>query len=86
MRKRRRVGRRATIFPDSVLASASTARSGRTASASYDYLGSRTDGGCGFVPALEGLVPVPDGVSLAEAADRACRVALHALRREAGHR
>jgi L-iditol 2-dehydrogenase len=50
---------------------------------SYDYLGSRTDGGfADYVLApLTNLLPVPDGVSLADAAlTEPAAVALHALR------
>ncbi len=55
--------------------------------ADYDYLGSRSDGGFAeyVIAPVRNLVPVPEGVSLAEASmTEPAAVALHALKRAGG--
>jgi L-iditol 2-dehydrogenase len=79
-----RVGERVTIFPLIPCRKCAYCEIGAYGQCtSYDYLGSRTDGGfADYVLApLENLVRVPDAVTLAEAAlTEPAAVALHALR------
>lgn len=79
------VGGRVTVFPLIPCRKCSACEIGAYAQCDdYDYLGSRSDGGFAefvCVPAWN-LVPVPDGVSLEEAAmTEPAAVAVHALRR-----
>ena len=78
------VGERVTIFPLIPCRKCEYCEAGAYGQCtSYDYLGSRTDGGfADYVLApIANLVRVPDGVSLAEAAlTEPAAVALHALR------
>ncbi len=79
-----RVGERVTVFPLIPCYACTYCQIGAYGQCtSYDYLGSRTDGGfAGYVLApLANLVAVPDTVSLADAAlTEPAAVALHALR------
>jgi L-iditol 2-dehydrogenase len=79
-----RIGERVTIFPLIPCHKCAYCEIGAYGQCtSYDYLGSRTNGGFAtyVLAPLEHLVPVPEGVSLADAAlTEPAAVALHALR------
>jgi len=80
-----RVGDRAAVFPLLWCGRCAACEQGRYAQcADYDYLGSRSDGAFAeyVVAPQQNLVPLPFGVSLAEAAMmEPAAVALHAIRR-----
>ncbi len=80
-----RVGDRVAVFPLIWCGRCNACEQGKYAQCTdYDYLGSRSDGAFAeyVVAPQQNLVPVPSGVSLAEAAmTEPAAVALHAIRR-----
>lgn len=78
-----RVGQRVTVFPLLPCRQCPMCEVGEYAScADYDYYGSRRDGGFAQFQAIKAwnLIPVPDGVSLEDAAMvEPCAVAVHAV-------